>query len=261
MEEIHYLYKITNLVNSKCYIGVTKNPDQRKKQHFSKNIDKLLTKAIKKYGKDCFQFQILVCGNKNYIYSLEEAAIKLYNSHAVWGHGYNIAEGGIGGSKPRRGKVEKRKDDMFVFVAGFWFPNKRTAINSLNWTGPKFRYRRDKGVLSEVCWENVFSHRNSIKTEPIYYRGFWFPGIDHACRVYNVNSENIKKDLRNRRYEENEGIQNYKIVKKHLVFGITYDSFEDAANGLRISLAALKGRYARKKDLENYYYTYIKQEV
>lgn len=262
MEDIHYLYKITNLVNGKGYIGVTKNPKERKKCHFKKKVDRLISKAINKYGKDSFSFDLLVAGPKEYIYSIEESAIHIYKTHVSYGTGYNIAQGGCGGSKPRRGKVSSRKDDKAVYVAGFWFPNKRTALASLMWTDSKFRYRKAKGILGDTYTPfKTVNSRNSVKTSPVYYRGFWFPGADIASIVYNINVSSLKRDIRNRRYEEVDSIQHYKIVKKHLVFGEIFDSIEDAANFLGISVVALKGRYNRKSDPLNYSFTYIKQEV
>lgn len=260
-EEIYYLYKITNLVNNKLYIGITKDPVLRQKQHFTKmSVKNLVAKAVKKYGRSNFKFEVLCIGSKEYISDLEEKAIQLYNSHAVSGHGYNLASGGYGGSAPRSGKVVVRKDDVAVYASGFWFPNKRTVLTTLNWTGSKFRYRRDIGVLGDTCNEGVFVNpKNTIKTTEVYYRGFWFPSMALTCSIYNVNSEVVKKEIRNRRFEESSAIQDYKIVRKYLVHNAAYSSLEEAAKAIGISEVALKGRYNRKKDLINYSYTYIKE--
>jgi len=258
--QIFYLYKLTNTVNGKSYIGVTKDPDLRKRQHLTKTtVKNLVSKAVKKYGKESFIFDVLCIGSKEYICELEQKAIVLYNTHAVWGHGYNIAEGGYGGSSPRRGKVKSRKDDTPVFVTGFWFPNRRTALATLGWTESKFRYRRDKKVLGDlVAFSETPTARNSIET-PCYYRGFWFPSFKIASDLYSMHIATIKKDLRNRRYEEEHSQQNYKIVRKFLIEGEIYDSLEDAAEILGTTKVALKGRYDRK--LFNYSHTYQKEVI
>lgn len=261
-----YLYKITNKVNGKVYIGVTKDPKLRHKQHMTKlSVKNLVAKAVKKHGKENFEFKVLCVGTKEYICSLEQKAIDVYNSNAMTGHGYNIASGGYGGSSPRRGRVISRKDDKSVYVSGFWFPNRRTALFTLNWTNSKFRYRRDMGFLGETCIESngrsELPNRNTIISVPIYYKGFWFSGINKACEVYNMNSETIKKDIRNRRFEECDEIQNFNIVRKYLVCGKPYTTLNDASKDLNIPVTTLKGRYDRKKDTVNYSYTYIKEEI
>ena len=54
-----YVYKITNLVNGKIYIGITKrNPKIRFNEHFS-NKKELLYKAKEKYGRENFSLEII----------------------------------------------------------------------------------------------------------------------------------------------------------------------------------------------------------
>lgn len=259
-----YLYKITNTVNGKLYIGVTKDYNLRFRQHMTKLSTKnLLSKAVKKYGRDKFKCEVICIGSKEYICSLEQKAIELYRSNIIYGTGYNVAEGGYGGSTPRRGKVAKRKDDTPVYVSGFWFPNKRTALDSLKWTNSKFRYRKSLGILGNVFIENLnsSSRGNAITTIPIYYRGFWFPGVNIACDVYKMTAETIKKDILNRRFEESDKIQSFRIIRKFKVHGNPYSSLKEAAEDLCIPHTTIKGRYDRKSDPENYSYTYVIEEI
>jgi len=60
------IYKITNLINYKCYVGKTNNFERRKKDHFRlaktkghKEYNKSLYQAIRKYGEENFSFDIL----------------------------------------------------------------------------------------------------------------------------------------------------------------------------------------------------------
>ena len=94
---IAFIYRITNTVNNKKYIGVTTDPDRRKGEHLSGTTkgSKLVQRAIKKYGKDFFNFDILVEGDETKLYNLEPAYIIQENSLSPYG--YNIAEGGKGG--------------------------------------------------------------------------------------------------------------------------------------------------------------------
>lgn len=258
-EKVYYLHKITNLVNGKLYIGMTKDPIARKRQHLTKkNVNSLVCKAVKKYGKESFSFDVICVGSKEYISDLEEKAINLYGSNVSMG-GYNIALGGFGGSLPRRGKVTSRKSDIYIYAAGFWFPNKRTVLTALNWTSSKYRYRVSTKTLGDVVNENLTGYRNKILDEPCYYKGFWFSNISKACEVYSIHTENIKKEIKDRRFEENCEIQNYSLTKMFYVNGVAYKTLEIAAQANGISKKALQGRYTRKKDPENYSFTYIKE--
>lgn len=89
-----YIYKTTNNVNGKIYIG----------QHRSDDFDpdyygsgKILKKAIKKYGIENFSVSVLTyCNSKSEMNSLERQLIKIYDSRNP-SIGYNIAYGGEGG--------------------------------------------------------------------------------------------------------------------------------------------------------------------
>lgn len=109
------IYKITNLVNNKIYIGfTTKSKEDRWKRHISsmnnkKYASSLLYKAIKKYGKENFKIEELLSGNysKNELSELEKQYIKNLNSFSI--NGYNLNEGGQGGNMYIRTKEIKEK--------------------------------------------------------------------------------------------------------------------------------------------------------
>jgi group I intron endonuclease len=90
------IYKVTNEINNKCYIGQTINYlSRRKYQHLykSKNKSKLVFhRAIRKYGEENFKWEVLE--NCDYIYQLNEMEhhyIKQYKSKLP--NGYNMTDG------------------------------------------------------------------------------------------------------------------------------------------------------------------------
>lgn len=92
-----WLYKVTNNVSGKLYIGVSIDPERRWNQHRTLNTRaSALKDAIKKYGSDCFSFDLMCCGEDSYIDDLEVKAIQLYNTQVP--NGYNITLGGDGGN-------------------------------------------------------------------------------------------------------------------------------------------------------------------
>lgn len=97
-----YIYKITNLINDKKYIGKTERSiNARWKEHL-KNIETLqhlpLYKALKKYGKENFSIEIIEeCNNL----LLDDREIYWINYYQTYGtkNGYNCTGGGEGGIK------------------------------------------------------------------------------------------------------------------------------------------------------------------
>ena len=67
-----YVYKITNKINNKLYIGITNDYKKRWSNHKCCNSPNMvIARAIKKYGVDNFVFEILFSG-----LSIEEAEEK-----------------------------------------------------------------------------------------------------------------------------------------------------------------------------------------
>ena len=86
------IYIIKNDINTKVYIGQSLDAKERFKSHCKKNYDNsLIDKAIQKYGKEHFWFEILESQIKNYN-EREKYWIKYYNSLKPFG--YNILTGG-----------------------------------------------------------------------------------------------------------------------------------------------------------------------
>ena len=91
------IYKITNTVNGKAYIGQTIH--DAVKDRISRHLNgqsggnRLVKHAIKKYGKDAFTYEILHDGIiPQFLNDLEIEAIEKFNTIAP--HGYNLDTGG-----------------------------------------------------------------------------------------------------------------------------------------------------------------------
>lgn len=91
------IYKITNILNDKIYIGQTKTPlEERMRKHYSNAKNKKdiigIDAAIQKYGKHNFKIDILTYCDDNLLDELEKYYISKYNSFS--GYGYNLTPGG-----------------------------------------------------------------------------------------------------------------------------------------------------------------------
>ena len=101
---IYTIYKSTNLINFKSYIGFTKNFDKRISEHLkSANKSNLFFhNAIRKYGAENFSWEIIY-QSKDYFHTknvMETYFILEYRTFIDSGNGYNMTMGGEGLSNP-----------------------------------------------------------------------------------------------------------------------------------------------------------------
>lgn len=112
------IYKITNDINGKSYIGVSIKPQQRILDHLRKRkgCSSLVAKAVDKYGVENFTFEILLVSTESYCYEMESKTIAAFDSQQP--NGYNIAPGGERppslpiGSKRDPAVIEKMKSTI-----------------------------------------------------------------------------------------------------------------------------------------------------
>lgn len=91
----YYIYKHTNKVNGKSYIGVTSmEPKDRWRNGYGYRSQPKFFNAIMKNGWNNFSHEIIAaCYSKEIAYEIEKALIKKYDSID---NGYNVSEGGNG---------------------------------------------------------------------------------------------------------------------------------------------------------------------
>lgn len=91
------VYKCTNKINGKCYIGqTTKSLDHRIKRHFkvSKFTKYHFHKALNKYGQDSFKWEVIGrCFSREELNKMEIYYIEYFDTYK---YGYNSTKGGEG---------------------------------------------------------------------------------------------------------------------------------------------------------------------
>lgn len=93
------IYKITNQINQKIYIGLTRNSLQRRfsqhKYEANHGVDRPLYRAMRKYGIDNFTIEVIDSANDlSTLKQKEQYWIQFYDSYGGHGHGYNATKGG-----------------------------------------------------------------------------------------------------------------------------------------------------------------------
>ena len=146
------VYKITNLVNGKIYIGQSIDVENRLNEH-KRNYkhNQHLTNAINKYGVDKFTFELLIATDIKYLNRLEKLFIRKYDTMNP-DKGYNKDSGGNANyviSDETRKKMSDAK--MGDKNPKYWKGKKRSA-ESIRKTaeGNKGKTRSDEQRLNII---------------------------------------------------------------------------------------------------------------
>ncbi len=96
---MYTIYKATNKINGKSYIGFDSNWPKRRKFHerLSQKDDPKLHfhRALKKYGIQSFEWEVLF-QNEDRDYTLKDREPHFISEHKTFEHGYNMTLGGEG---------------------------------------------------------------------------------------------------------------------------------------------------------------------
>ena len=127
---MNLIYKATNLINNKSYIGqTTTSLKQRKKEHETSSKLTYFHLAIKKYGKENFTWEIL---ENNLTFDIlnerEKYWIKFYKSNDKT-FGYNLTEGGDNQDALNKWRQENPELALIKAKEG-WLKMKQILVNN-----------------------------------------------------------------------------------------------------------------------------------
>lgn len=165
---MYYIYKITNLINGKIYIGLTTlTVEQRWKIHVrdSKTNDKHLYKSIRKYGVDNFRVEKIDETNSFKILGeLERKYIKEYQSTNP-DKGYNLTAGGESNQLDGNPRAKLTVDDV-VEIRKIYAENKIGTIECWEMYKDRISYSAFEKVFEGKTWKSimpeVYSEENKI---------------------------------------------------------------------------------------------------
>ena len=173
-----YIYKITNIVNNKVYIGQTtsKYPTKRWREHkyYSRDLDRHLYKSMRKYGLSNFTFEVILkCKTKESLAFSESFCIMLYQSH-LRDCGYNIK---IGGENHKQTKETRRKISE-SHKRNNIRPSKEALENAT-----KARLSKPSPLLGKI--------RPEI-SKPVVINDFIYPSLSVASKVLGIGKTTLR---------------------------------------------------------------------
>ena len=206
------IYKYTNKINGKCYIGQTVNPNQRHNQHKSSHLNEKdrnyhtkFNRALRKYGWENFDYEIVEeVVEIEKIYEREGYFIEKYNSIE---NGYNTID-----SKEGTPFWSDGMKEFFSDIAKF----KNSSLDYEDVESIRIRYLN--GELPSVVYEDykeTFSHYYSFMNVWCGARyGYVMP------QVFDLRPNRVKLDQ-----EKAEMIRFL-----HKVEGLTYKKIAEMFN-------------------------------
>jgi group I intron endonuclease len=172
-----YIYKITNKINGKLYIGKTNNPYQRMHVHLTvaklgaendfyliNGQYSLLQRAITKHGADNFDFNIVEENEyEEVIFEREKYWIAFYKTNVCrYGpdYGYNLTDGGEGSSGRKHSENAKQK--MREKATGRLHSPETKELLSQQRAGKN-------SIKNKLTWDDVYQIRLLRSTENTSY--------------------------------------------------------------------------------------------
>lgn len=251
------IYKTTNLINGKIYIGQDTNNDPN---YYGSGL--LLKKAIKKYGKNNFIKQIIEYCDTNEI--LDEREVYYIKKYDSINKGYNLSTGGTGGpnflnkshSEETKEKMKniwnKRKDktDFKHNMIGFKHSDETKKKMSLSKKG------RFCGPENSMYGKKHTEESRQKMGRPKFGPDNLMYGKKHTEETKQIISEKNKGESNpmygkkhteeaKQKIKDNKGVPiNSKKVK---INGVIYNSIMEASRVLNISMYLIRVRCKNNK--------------
>lgn len=234
--KVFLIYKFTNKINGKSYIGFTcRGFELRKYEHFylsTKKSNFKFHQALKKYGTDNFNYEIL----ENNILSRSEANdreiyyIKLFNSFRK---GYNMTEGGSYQSeyvltdasreKMRQSKLGTKQSDEIRLKRSIALKGvPKSETHRINASKGRIGVKLSEDVRKEMSERMIGKFPGSKNPAAIKINIFDSDGIlKYEC---NGNFDSLCNEfklplcaLRNSYYNNGKPIYTYKFMKQEVL--------------------------------------------
>jgi len=196
------IYKATNKLNGKSYVGFSTNYKRRKHNHEKRECGEYFHNALKKHGKENFEWTIL---KENATLEDEVQFIEEHQTFWEYGKGYNLTKGGEGSlgriiseqtrEKHRNNTKEKMKDE-----------NHRKSISEKTKVGMEIWWNslseEEKQDYKNRCSKrpNGWKQKSGYKLKPHTEEAKKKIGNAHRGKVVSEETKRKMKENRNPAY-------------------------------------------------------------
>ena len=254
IKPLHYIYKITNIINNKMYIG-------KHSQTHNKYIDTyigsgtLISKAIKKYGRKNFKKEILSYHNSSQEALKEEK--KLITKEIIDDPNYyNMKTGGTGFSEK---EYNPNTNNTYVYDTDGTI--KRISIEEYKNSDYKHVLSGENSTLyGKVIVRDENGNKFIVPKDDENYKNgtyvFFLKGIKRS-EEYKQSRSQYTAGEKNGMYGKHHSEETKeKLRKKVSINGIIYNSRQEAAHTLNMKHPALitKRCKSKSKTFKDWFY-------
>ena len=209
-----FIYKITNNLNQKFYIGFTsqKNPKWRFNQHLStarskKKNNQPIIRAIKKYGEENFSFEVLLEGEEKFLLNIEEPRLI-----AELKPEYNATFGGEGILGYKHTEITKKN-------IGNLHTGKKESEEHKKWRTKKIKEGwKNVSLNKKIDYAKNHLEKNTQRIE-IEIEGIKFKSMNEAARwavdKYGIGRNTALRYLKEGRLFSNKKLLNHNYDGKY----------------------------------------------
>jgi len=199
MQVYGVVYKTTNLVNGKIYIGKTIKTGDKLKRYMGSGLG--LSHAIKKYGINNFKKDIIAeAFSKDELNTLEIHYIKAYNSRDII-IGYNILQGGEGFDSETASATSKKMWSNPIFR------EKISKSIKESYSNPEIKARR-KVIMEEVNRRDDVNLKRSIASKKMWENEIHRNNVSNLIKISKNTEESKRKtSLFQKEYKNREDVK------------------------------------------------------
>lgn len=215
------IYKITNLINNKVYVGQSIAIERRWTQHKSpyeqqRHPDLPINQAFQKYGVENFKFEVLEECAADELNVKEQQYIELFQS-LTHQHGYNIRAGGEGNHEENHPRHKLTKEDVIDIRTRYMNHERCKEVEQL------YRDRIGHSGFSKIwkgeTWTSIMPEVYTPENKEFHLHNTAQKGSE------NGRAKLTEDDVRAIRLRKKNGENYHDVYKDYKYTGITERSF------------------------------------